>query len=89
MDVPVARTSTEVKAKVFEYKSCGEPFLWNRFWYLGWFWASFLAIMKISEIKLKYAIFESRFFLNVFMGETNKKKDFLDIVECAIKSYIT
>ena len=28
-----------VTIKVIIYKSHGEPFLWNRIWDLGWFWA--------------------------------------------------
>ena len=47
-------------AKVIIYKSRGEPFLWNRMWDLGWSWGR-LALLKISDWTLKYAIFEGNF----------------------------
>ena len=48
-----------------------------------------LAILKISEIKLKYATFESKFFEMFSWAKQIKIIDFLDIVVCALKSYIT
>jgi hypothetical protein len=38
-----------------------------------WLGLGQLAVLKISESKLKYATFEGSF-LNVFMGQTNLKK---------------
>ena len=43
-------------------KSRGEPFLWNRVWYLSWFWAGW-QYWKFSDWALKYATFEGKFFM--------------------------
>jgi hypothetical protein len=71
-----------VKLKVIIYKSCGEPFLWNRnnmrFGPVG--------STKILDWAVKYATFEGKFFY-VFTGKNNFF--FLNILVSALKSCIT
>ena len=70
-------------------KSHGESFVWNRIWI---FWLVLgqlalllgqLGLLKMSEIKLKYATFEASFFY-VFIGKTNEA-----IAFCTYCSVIT
>ena len=49
---------------------------------------SWLAVLEISEIKLKYATVEGSFF-NVFTGKTNERINFMYIAASKLKSCIT
>jgi hypothetical protein len=52
--------------KAIIHKSRSEPFLWNRFWCFGWFWAGWNVALEPTQIKIKYAFLRAIFY--VVMG---------------------
>ena len=55
------------KSLYISYKSSGELFLWNRIWYLGWFWAGW------QYCTVKYATFEGNFLMFSWAKKTSPR----------------